>query len=269
VTSAGSPVGGATVTLNPGGTTTTTAADGSYQFASVPFGSYTLNAVRNGQCGVLSGTGSAAVDGARTVDIAATQSPRGDTFGYTCTEGAQSYLAAGTVLALTGDDNIKQVTLPFPVRLYGTSYSTAWVDTNGVVSLVNPGGSAVNWNTHLPGTAAPNAAVYPFWDDFFIDSAASIRTATVGTAPNRSYVVEWRNAAFYSNRSARVTAEVIFTETTGEITFVYTGIDPTAMEQGSTAVVGIENSAGTVGFEYSYHLTVLRTGNGVTFRPPA
>ena len=45
---------------------------------------------------------------------------------------------------------VRQLTFPFPVTLYGQSYTTGWVDTNGVLSLVNPNGfHAVN-GTH-PG----------------------------------------------------------------------------------------------------------------------
>src|SRR5262249_45271778 len=151
-------------------------------------------------------------------------------------------------------------------KLYGTSYSSAWVDTNGAVEFVNPGSSATAWGTHIPSTAAPNAVVFPFWDDFVIDSSASIRTATTGTAPNRSYIVEWRNATLWSDRSTRVTAEVIFSETTNQITFVYTNLTANSMGQGGTAVIGLENATGTVGFEYSFHTAVLRNGWSVTFR---
>jgi hypothetical protein len=183
-------------------------------------------------------------------------------------DGAASYVAAGSVLALAGDDAVAQVTLPFPVALYGGSYSTAWVDTNGVVSFVDPGGPSVSWGTHIPSVGRPDAAVFPFWDDLDIDGSASVRTATTGSAPNRQFVVEWRNARFYSS-SDRITAEVIFSEATGEISFVYTNLAASALGQGSSAVVGIENADGAVGFEYSYHQGVLSSDHGVTFRPPA
>ena len=47
------------------------------------------------------------------------------------------------------------------------------------------------------GEAAANLAVYPFWEDFIVDGSASVRTATTGTAPNRKFIVEWRNIVFY------------------------------------------------------------------------
>jgi hypothetical protein len=263
----GTPVAGAKVVLTPGGRSTTSDSSGRFTFTGVASGSYTVTAsLVTSACAPPASVPVTMSGSNANVTVALQQ--RADSFGYTCVDGAVPYVAAGTVLSLTGDDNISQVTLPFPVKLYGTSYTTAWVDTNGVLSFANPGRSAVTWNTHIPNTGQPNAAVFPFWDDFVIDAQASIRTAVTGTAPNRQYVVEWRNATFYSNSTARVTAEVQFAESTGAISYAYQGVDADVMEQGNTAVIGLENPAGTVGFEYSYHQAVLRTGNGVTFRPP-
>ncbi len=268
--SGGGPAGSVPVTLSPGGLSTTSAADGSYQFATVTYGSYTVSAgAGSTQCGGQSASAPVTVDGNETVDLTLTQTSRTDSYGYTCTDGPATYVAAPTVLALTGDDAIKQITVPFAVTLYGTSYTTAWVDTNGVVSFASPGGSAVAWDTHIPGTAKPNAALYPFWDDLVIDSSASIRTGTTGTAPNRQFIIEWRNAAIFSDRSTRVTFELILTENSGTIAVVYTNMSGTNMGHGSTAVIGIENAAGTVAFEYSYHQAIITSGRGVTFRPPS
>jgi hypothetical protein len=158
------------------------------------------------------------------------------------------------------------VTLPFTVKLYGQSYTTAWVDTNGKVSFVNPGGYAAD-NTTLPTTAAPNATAYAFWDDLVVDGSASVRTTVTGTAPNRAYVIEWRNVYIYGNTSRRLNAEAVFYEN-GDVAFAYTGLD-NSFEQGSSATVGIENETGTVAFQYSANQPVLVSGNGVLFHPPA
>jgi hypothetical protein len=105
------------------------------------------------------------------------------------------------------------------------------------------------------------------WDDLIVDSSASIRTAVTGSAPNRRFIVEWRNVRFYADSSLRVSFEVIFEEN-GPITLAYTGIGTASLERGSDATVGIENAAGTVAFEYSRNLANLRDGEGVTFTAP-
>src|SRR5206468_4688390 len=128
------------------------------------------------------------VDAAKTLDFTLPQ--RRDSFGYFCNVVASSYVAADAVLALTGDDDSVAVTLPFPFTLYGKTYTTANVATNGNLNFLAP--STAFTNTAIPDPGEPNAAVYGFWDDLFIDADGSVRTQTVGTAPNRQFIVEWR-----------------------------------------------------------------------------
>jgi hypothetical protein len=159
-----------------------------------------------------------------------------------------------------------QLTTPFPVKLYGTAYTSVWVDTNGKASFVNPGAANAD-HTTLPTTLVPNATVYPFWSDLVVDGQSSVRTATTGAAPNRAYVIEWRNVFIYGNTSRRLTFEAVFYEN-GDIAFAYKDLD-NAIEQGSNATVGIENAAGTVAYSYANNQPVLVSGNGVLFHPPA
>src|SRR5262249_1743816 len=153
-----------------------------------------------------------------------------DTFGYTCTNGSSAYVAATTSIGLTGDDAITQLTTPFPVSLYGQTYSTAWMDTNGALSFVNPGRSDVSFGTHIPNANPPNAGVFPFQDGLVLDRWSSTWPSTTGSAPNRKYIVEWRNARFYSDNS-RVTFEVIFSESNGDIPLAYANLDASPRAQ--------------------------------------
>ncbi|WP_260727077.1 PQQ-dependent sugar dehydrogenase [Dactylosporangium roseum] len=263
----GTPVSGATVTLSPGGATKTTGANGTYTFTGVTVGNYTVSA-SVGSGGACGGGGASApvtvTAGTSTVNLALTQGA--DAFGYTCADGTRAFIDADTPLTLTGDEGIAELTLPFPVKVYGQSYPTAWVDTNGKVSFVNPGAANAD-HTTLPTTAAPNATAYPFWSDLVIDGSASVRTGLTGTAPNRAYVVEWRNVYLYGNTSRRLTFEAVFYEN-GDIAFAYKDLD-NAFEQGSDATVGIENAAGTIAYQYSNNQPTLRSGKGVLFHPPA
>jgi hypothetical protein len=197
--------------------------------------------------------------------------PCSDSFGYTCTAGPTTWTPADqTVLALTGDDAFQQVSLPFGIKFYGTTYTTAWVDTNGLLTFEQLTSSAWNHGAIPSGPAAnkADAAIYPFWDDLVVDSSASVRTAVTGTAPNRRFVVEWRNVKFFADSSLRVSFEIIFAEN-GPITFAYTGVGTAALERGGEATVGIENAAGTVALQYSLNQPNLRDGEGVTFNAPS
>lgn len=268
VTCEGAPVAGADVRV--GQQTTVTDAQGGFGFAGVAPGPQGL--VVNASTGDCEGSVAMPVAAVRGepewVDVA--MNPVADAVGYTVTRPGTSMLAANTVVSLPGtdggDDELVSLTPPFPVRLYGQTYSQAWVDTNGYVMFANRGFSdpipfpipSADWS--------PDAAVYPFWNDWVVDSLASIRTGTHGSAPNRRWVVEWRNVHPY-NMWHRVNFQVVFDETTGVITFSYSGIAPTFVERGGAGLSGVENSASAAGIQYSYLAPVIFTGRGLILTP--
>ena len=78
----------------------------------------------------------------------------------------------GTPIPFTGDDqNQGPFSLPFPFPFYGQTYNTAHVATNGFLNFLAPNASF--GNGPIPNPSEPNAAIYPFWDDLFVDGAAS------------------------------------------------------------------------------------------------
>ena len=191
-----------------------------------------------------------------------------DSFGYTCTTTTtRPFVPADeTVLPMTGDDVAAQVTLPFSFPLYGQTYSTAWVSSNGFLSFVEPEGpSAIN--TPVPDVSRPNAAIYPFWDDLVIRADSTIRTALVGTGADRRFVVEWRNIGQYGSSSARITFSVVLTPD-GELTFHYADMNTKGRERGDSATVGIEDATGTLALSYSTNQPNLVNGTSVVFTPP-
>ncbi|MFC6022326.1 PKD domain-containing protein [Plantactinospora solaniradicis] len=191
-----------------------------------------------------------------------------DTFGYTCrAQAAMPFVPAGpSELPLTGDNDGASVSLPFPVPFYGQNYSRAWVDTNGAMSFVDPRGS---WPTNrpLPNAATPNAALYPFWDDLVMHPESRIRTAVVGTAPDRQFVVEWRDMGLSGAPAARISFEVVISEW-GQIIFNYAALN-SGRELGNSATVGIENATGTGAVQYAYNQLVLANNKAIIFTPPA
>nr|BFE56295.1 hypothetical protein GCM10020063_008210 [Dactylosporangium thailandense] len=188
----------------------------------------------------------------------------GQLTGYTTSTTSTPYVNGTTTVPLTGDDAVGQISLPFPITYYGQTYSTAWVDTNGMLSFINPNGSHPDDIVPLPNSADPNAAVYVFAQDMVVDGSAAIRTATLGTAPNRQFLVEWNNPYQYGFTSRRQNAEVLFSEASGTVTFNYSGID-NAFEQGSGALVGIENGDGTIATQYSFHAASVNNDTAVVF----
>lgn len=197
VTSAAGPVADATVTIT--GTpiaSVTTDADGHYSFASVPDGTYTVTVTAGGCFGSV--TQSVTVDGDTMQDFTLPQ--RADNgFGYTCVIESTDYVPGDTALALTGDDAATGVPLPFPFFFYGQTYDSAFATTNGHLNFL--AASTAFSNVAIPAAGAPNAAIYPLWDDLnVVAGTGSMWTKTTGTAPNRSFVVEWRDVDFLQHR---------------------------------------------------------------------
>ncbi len=268
----GEPYAGATVTLNPGNRSTTTGADGSYQFTGVPVGEYTLAAATgDNRCVGQSAKETVNFPGG-TSDVDLSVMVDGDEFGYKCATGAQTFIPGDLVEGWSGDETVWQKNPPFPVELYGESYTSAWISANGLISFKDPAyfGWIGSWPGTIPSPAAegsPNAAVYALWDDWVVDAQARIATKISGTAPNRQWVVEWRNVHIYGDTSTRATFEAIFNEG-GDITLAYTDIDPTKpIERGGEGTVGIENADGSIAFQYLHRETWLTTGQAVTFTP--
>jgi len=258
----GAPVANATVVIQ--GTPfppVTTGADGSYSFANVPAGTYTMAASAGACYGAQSQ--SVVVDGNETVNFTLPQ--RGDSYGYTCVVEAGGYVQGDTPLALTGDDAATSVNLPFGYFHYGNTYNRAFVSTNGHINFL--ASSTALSNVAIPAAGAPNAAIYPFWDDLVVDSSASMWTRTAGTAPNRTFLVEWRNVTFFNATTLRVDVEAALGED-GTVAVRYRNIGSDAREQGNSATVGIENATGTVALQYSFNTAVLSDAQSIRFRPP-
>jgi hypothetical protein len=228
----------------------TTDANGAYSFPSVPEGTYDVRASQ-GRC-FDSQTQQLVVNGDETLDFSLPA--RHDNFGYFCRVEAPSYIEATDPLGLSGDDNSMQISLPFGLTFYGQTYNTAWVCTNGHVTFLNPGSSSCIFsNSGIPSSFTPNAAVYPLWDDLFLDGSSTTWTQTLGSAPNRRFVIEWRNATFFPPGGPnRVDFEVILQEN-GQILTEYRNVDPNGQEQGNSATIGIENAAGDDAFQYSFN----------------
>ncbi|MFI6995206.1 S8 family serine peptidase [Nonomuraea wenchangensis] len=258
VSTAGTPEAGATVAARGTPVSAVTDAAGRYSL-TLPEGAYELTVTPASRCSTPA-TAEVTVSGNVTKDI---ELPlRGDGFGYTCKGGAQPYVAGTEKLALTGDDDAAQVTLPFPVPFYGAGQSRAWIATNGFLTFADSRVTTAS-NGNLPTTSTPNHAVYPYWDDLIVDARAGVYTAVTGTAPHRAFVVEWRDVTFYNDSAQRISFAALLGED-GSISFRYKDLG-SERARGTSATVGIENATGTDAMRYSYEEAALASGQGVTF----
>ncbi|CCH32785.1 hypothetical protein ABZ816_30825 [Actinosynnema sp. NPDC047251] len=194
----------------------------------------------------------------------AAPAPGADTYAYTASTVESSFVEGTTNAWITGDDVGTWIDLPFKLPFYGTMYERAVIRVDG--SLGFAGNSPTQPPKQIPSPNQPNGSVYAFWDDLVVDAEASVWTGTDGVAPNRRFIVEWRNVTLKSVPGSRLTAEVVFGEN-GVILLQYRGLDQPA-ERGATALVGVENADGTSAFVWSENEAKLSDGVAVRLHVP-
>lgn len=127
----------------------------------------------------------------------------------------------GTAVAILGDDLYTATGIPigFNFNFCGVQYSTFKVSSNGWLSFGNPTSSNLGNTTAALANIAP--ALLPLWDD--LDGAMGSAFYTVnGTAPNREFVMEWRDWQWnFSATGIQISFQVKLFEATGIIHYIY------------------------------------------------
>jgi subtilisin family serine protease len=235
--------------------------------------------------GLYEGTYTVPAAGALTVTASvgaggdtATQTVTGQAFqSYTCQDVPMSWVdvTPGTRLsgASGGDDSFSTLGIGFPISFFGQTYSTAYVSSNGFLSLTSSSGANAHLNAAIPNTAAPNGIFAPFWDDLNPPAGGGVYAGVTGAAPNRTLHVEWYNVPHFSlSGSGTVTVEMSLEED-GDVRYQYLDTDfgnPT-WNNGASATAGVERADGVAGKQVSHATPALTSGRAVrcTYGAPA
>ncbi|MCX7697826.1 MAG: PKD domain-containing protein [Bacteroidales bacterium] len=151
-----------------------------------------------------------------------------------------------------GQDDIwsSPITLPFNFCFFGGSYNKVWVGSNGVITLTDPGSTFCPWSfsSPVPSASLIKNAVFGVYHDLDPRYGGSIRWAVLGSYPCRTFVFNFDQVPHYSCNSLKSTSQVVLYEGTNVIE-VYVFNKPTCTSWNSgNAVIGIQNSTGSVGF---------------------
>ena len=119
---------------------------------------------------------------------------------YTITQIGGSIVPGTTDIGNHGDDTVTTIALPFPYNLYGTTFTSVNLSSNGNAQFMTTDTAFTNnclpWATH-------NYTIFPYWDDLYlVNSGFGIFTSISGTAPNRIFNIEWRAQYFPGSGSA-------------------------------------------------------------------
>jgi uncharacterized repeat protein (TIGR01451 family) len=200
--------------------------------------------------------------------------PRGPTYDWIEISGT------GTEILPSSDDAwVGNINIGFFFNYYGTDYSQLAIGNNGL--LFSGAGTWQYINQPITQTPDIHGFIAPYWDDIVTwGSAGAIYYQTIGTAPNRKFVVEWYRNGHYHDSSEWITFEAILYEGTNNILFQYqdvtfgtvwgaVGGDNPPYDYGGSATVGIEDPTGNIGLQYSFNEQAITPGLAILFKFPA
>ncbi len=145
----------------------------------------------------------------------------------------------------SGDDVVQNVSLPFNVVLDGVTYNNLSISTNGWIEIGgNTAGDSDPTNDCLPTSAHTRPFIAAFWDDMRTAGSSSVEYGTVGTAPNRTFLVDY----FLDTKTSAddgaddVLVQVQIHETSNVISVKYPPNQHLA--SGQTATIGYQAAGG-------------------------
>ncbi len=195
-------------------------------------------------------------------------------FDDTAAFGWMDISGTGTNAGITGDDDLASgVPIGFTFTFEGTDYTALEPTSNGVISLDQEGNTEYA-NEALPTSSWAGAALFPWWDDLDPSACGDVYYETVGSAPNRAFVVQWNDVCHVNCLDCTpgngATFEVAVCEGTNNVVFQYldTFFESTSPgENGAgTATIGIQgNSADAL--QYSFNMPVLTDNMAIVFYP--
>ncbi len=186
----------------------------------------------------------------------------GCTTVYSTTTSAGNVIVPGTTdIGNHFDDGTTAITLPFPVTLYGTTFTSAQVSSNGNLQLTG--------NTAYLGRSCPlpdvnlGMAIMAYQGDLRTDVGAGsgIFTSVSGVAPNRVFNIEWRTAYFSGSGTANF--EVRLFEATQTFEVIYGSTADNGLQEES----GVQQSATGPATQFSCSAGTLTSGLKVTYSP--
>jgi subtilisin-like proprotein convertase family protein len=188
--------------------------------------------------------------------------------GYCRTDTeTRTWIAGTTNQSITSDDTTKNVALPFTFTFAGTGYTSVNISSNGNIHFATAS-NAYN-NVAIPNTANPNAMIAAYWDDLDPGIGGAIYTGVSGAAPNRIFVIEWRDVRRHSGGANGVTFEIQLVEGSNHAwILVSDGVfGSSTYDYGLSATCGVENTGGTAGNQYSHNTAVLTNNRVIHFWP--
>ncbi len=163
---------------------------------------------------------------------------------YSVTTSTASLVAGVTDIGNHGDDLLTTIDLPFPVTLYGQTFSVAQIGDNGVVAFGTADNAHVN--ACLPSTVG-TYEIYAYWDDQCTGPCNGGAVTCNGcgiftTRTTNQFYIEWRTNLYTGGTVENY--EVVLTQGSPTFQVIYgTTITDTASE--TIGVQGVNGASFT------------------------
>ncbi len=206
---------------------------------------------------------------------------RPESVGYIVTKsgeiGGPAYdfvdiFSTGTPLNI-GDEEEIGVTMDFAFFLSNYSSKFITIGNNGAIRLGQQDANVSYSNSQLADDKSQNI-IAPFWDDLS-DSQGNVYYQTIGSAPFRTFIVQWDKRPHFQlagDTVGTITFEMKLFESQNKIEFHYKNVDfdtssqtNTGYDFGKSATVGI--AGGIHAAQYSYNSTDISNNMALMFAP--
>jgi hypothetical protein len=179
-----------------------------------------------------------------------------------------NYVVATGTATLTGgtnlipnsacDDCTVLIDLPFGVKLYGDTFTSAFISSNGSVEFGSS--DSAYGNACLPAIVYDHTII-AYWDDLnTAGTGLGIYTATTGAEPNRDFHIEWRAQTFSGSGNPPVNFEVVLHEGSNNFEMVYAAV----YNGGADTTIGVQRDERYF-TEFSCNTSSVAAGTQLSF----
>ncbi len=204
-----------------------------------------------------------------------TPTPTGTPAGcsdYTTSTGSGTITPGDTDTGNHCDDCATLISFPFPVSVYGQTFNSANVASNGSLDLIGTETPFTHGCQVLPSSNW-EMAIFPYQDDLRTDNLGfagcsgfpggncGIFTSVTGTAPNRQFNIEWR-ATHFADTTTSANFSVVFYENSSSFFDIFYGA---TSDNGLDETSGVQASATGPATTFSCGTATLTSGLKVTY----
>jgi hypothetical protein len=160
-------------------------------------------------------------------------------YGFNQSVGTYTAITGGTVLgiATNDDDNFTNLPLGFTFNYNGTNYTSVSANANGFIAM----GTSISSSYSAISSGSSNNIIAALNNDLQGNTTTGeMSYLTTGTAPNRVFVMQWKNYRKYGASGDDFNFQIRLNETSNYIQVVYGAF--TSNTSSTTVQVGLRGA---------------------------